>query len=111
MDEILWQTREEIKKFNDGYHINISIDNSLTDYDQMIVIGDKYLLKVAVSNIIDNACKYSPDHTVGIKFQSIDKWIEILFEDSGIGISGEDMERVFEPFYRGANTPPFQAAG
>ena len=110
-DEILWQAREEIKRFNSSYHININIDNSLTDYDQLIVVGDEYLLKVAVSNIIDNACKYSPDHTVDIKIQPKEKWIEILFEDKGIGISEEDIEKVFEPFYRAANSHSFTGSG
>jgi signal transduction histidine kinase len=111
IDEILWQVQEEMKKFNNDYHINISMDNSLTDSDQMIVIGDGYLLKVAVSNIIENACKFSPDHTVNIKFQHIEKWIEVVFTDSGIGISEEDLLKIFEPFYRGANTISISGTG
>ena len=69
----------------------------------MIVVGDEYLLKVAVSNIIDNACKYSGLHTVNIKLQHTEKWVEIIFEDKGIGISNEDLRKIFEPFYRGTN--------
>jgi signal transduction histidine kinase len=111
IDEILWQVQEEMKKFNNDFHINISMDNSLTDSDQMIVIGDGYLLKVAVSNIIENACKFSPDHTVNIKFQHIEKWIEVVFTDSGIGISEEDLLKIFEPFYRGANTISISGTG
>jgi signal transduction histidine kinase len=111
LDEILWQTQEEISRFNKDYHINISIDNSLTDSDQMIVVGDEYLLKVAVSNLIDNACKYSDDHTVNIKFHHIDKFIEVLFEDNGIGIAKEDLQKIFEPFYRGTNTISIPGTG
>ncbi len=111
IDEILWQTQEEISRFNKGYHINISIDNSLTDCDQMVVVGDEYLLKVAVSNIIDNACKYSDDHTVNIRFHHIEKFIEVVFEDKGIGISKDDLQKVFEPFYRGTNTISLPGTG
>ena len=111
IDEILWQTQEEISRFNKDYHINISIDNTLTDYDQMVVVGDEYLLKVAVSNIIDNACKYSDDHTVNIKFHHIEKFIEVVFEDNGIGISKDDMQKIFEPFYRGTNTISLPGTG
>jgi signal transduction histidine kinase len=111
IDEILWQAQEEMKRFNNDYNINISIDNSLTDSDQMIVVGDEYLLKVAVSNIIDNACKYSPDHTVDIKFHHIEKWIEVIFEDKGIGISEEDLQKIFEPFYRGTNALSTSGSG
>ena len=111
IDEILWQAEEEIKRFHNEYHINISIDNSLTDSDQMIVVGDESLLKVAVSNIIDNACKYSPDHSVDIKFRHIEKFIEVVFEDRGIGISEEDMQKIFEPFYRGTNAHSISGSG
>ncbi len=110
-DEILWQTQEEITRFNKNYHVNISIDNSMTDFDQMIVIGDESLLKVVVSNLIDNACKYSPDNTVNIKFQRTENWVETIFEDKGIGISPEDLQKVFEPFYRGSNALSYTGSG
>ena len=111
IDEILWQVQEEITRFNKDYRINISMDDSLTDSDQMIVVGDDSLLKVAVSNLIDNACKYSSDHAVDIKFRHIEKFIEVVFEDRGIGISEEDHQKIFEPFYRGANTISISGTG
>jgi signal transduction histidine kinase len=111
IDEILWQAQEEIVRFNNDYGINISMDSSLTDADQMVVVGDDYLLKVAVSNLIENACKYSSDHTVNIKFRHIEKFIEVVFEDNGIGISEKDLKKIFEPFYRGDNTISFSGTG
>jgi signal transduction histidine kinase len=111
IDEILWQAREEMKRFNTEFRVNISLDSSLTDSDQMTVIGDEYLLKVAVSNIIENACKYSPDHAVDIKFAHTEKWIEVIFEDKGIGISVEDLGKIFEPFYRGTNSLSVPGSG
>ncbi len=111
IDEILWQAREDMKKFNAGYHINISMDNSVTDSDQMIVAGDEYLLKVAVSNLMENACKYSSDNTVNVKFGYSEEGIEVVFEDKGIGISEEDRAKIFEPFYRGANAISIPGTG
>ncbi len=103
IDEILWQVREEMLRFNSNYQIHISIDPSLTDFDQMMVAGDESLLKVAISNIIDNACKYSEDHKVHVILQQIENQIGVIFEDKGIGISREDLSRIYEPFYRGKN--------
>lgn len=111
IDEVLWQSKEEILRFNLDYHINISIDESLTDFDQMIVVGDDSLLRIVVSNIIDNACKYSDDHSVSIYLRHIENFIELDFEDNGIGISEEDLVKVFEPFYRGTNTLSFSGTG
>ncbi len=104
IDEILWQTKEEMKKFNKGYSLNISMDTSLDDSDQMVVIGDESLLKQAVLNIADNACKYSSDNTVHIRMHHKEKYLEVEFEDKGIGISDESLKKVFDPFYRANNT-------
>ena len=111
IDEILWQVQEEMKKYNKEYNINILMDNTLTDSNQMIVTGDEYLMKVALSNIIDNACKYSPDHSVDIRIKQIDRRIEVAFKDKGIGIPEEDMQKIFEPFYRGTNVLSIQGIG
>lgn len=111
IDEILWQSQEELTRFNNRYRINISIDNSLTDSEQMIVAGDDSLLKVAVSNLIDNACKYSSDNTVDIKFRHLENFIELVFSDKGIGISEKDLQKIFEPFYRGTNTHSISGSG
>lgn len=111
MDEILWEVKEDMRKFNREYHIEINIDDSLTDSDQMTVSGDEYLLKVAVSNIVENACKYSSDNKVNIHFEYSGKMVEVIFEDKGIGISAEDQQKIFEPFYRGSNVTSSSGSG
>ena len=111
IDEILWQVREEMMKFNPGYHIKITLDDSLNDAAQLNVIGDESLLKVAMSNLIDNACKYSDDHSVNIKIEQADKRIEVVFEDQGIGIPEKDIQKIFEPFYRSNNAMRYRGSG
>ncbi len=110
IDEILWDVQEEMLRFNSHYQIHISIDPSL-DYDQMLVAGDESLLKVAVSNIIDNACKYSEDHKVLVSLQYVENQIGVIFGDRGIGISREDISRIYEPFYRGKNALTLKGTG
>lgn len=103
VDEILWQAKDELQKFNKDYNITISIGPSVTESDQMIISGDEYLIRTAFSNIIDNACKYSHDSTVEIRIDNDVQWIILNFIDRGIGISEEDIEHIFEPFHRGKN--------
>lgn len=65
------------------------------------VMGDPGLLQVAVSNLIANAVKYSPDHTrVGVGVRSVKGFVEIAVTDQGVGIPEADLDRVFERFYR-----------
>jgi len=65
------------------------------------VMGDPTLLQVAVSNLIANAVKYSPEHTrVGVGVRSTKGLVEITVTDQGVGIPEADLDRVFERFYR-----------
>jgi len=65
------------------------------------VMGDPGLLQIAVSNLIANAVKYSPDHTrVGVGVRSAKGFVEIAVTDQGVGIPEADLDRVFERFYR-----------
>ncbi len=106
IDEIIWQAKDEIKKINGEYKININLtyDGELfSEADQMEVSGDEFLLKTAAANIMENACKYSDDHAVNINIEGSQRWISITFADNGIGIDGKDLNRIFEPFQRGTN--------
>lgn len=65
------------------------------------VFGDMSLLVVAVQNLISNAIIYSPKGSrVGIGVSNADGIVEIAFTDQGIGIPAEELDRVFERFYR-----------
>ncbi len=65
------------------------------------VIGDRTLLRQAVSNLVDNAIKYTPASghvNVGLEINQQEAIIHIT--DTGIGIAPEDQVRLFEKFYR-----------
>jgi signal transduction histidine kinase len=63
---------------------------------------DAELMGRALKNILDNAQKYSPDHAAPIEVSaSMDEAETIIsIRDSGIGIPEEDLDLIFEPFYR-----------
>jgi two-component system sensor histidine kinase SenX3 len=66
-----------------------------------VVFGDESLLTTAVHNLISNAVRYSPENTrVGIGTRRHGTIVEIAVTDQGPGIPAEDLDRVFERFYR-----------
>ena len=112
IDELVWQAKEELLKLHPHFVVNIDLNENLDDEALLTVHGDEQLIKVAISNIIENACKYSGDHTVNVFIQSaIDGQLEILFKDKGIGIPLEDLKNIFQPFYRGFNTKGIKGHG
>ncbi|MGB8858829.1 MAG: ATP-binding protein [Ilumatobacteraceae bacterium] len=65
------------------------------------VEGDRLQLVSAVSNLIDNAVKYSnPGGVVTVSARQVGGYVEIEVADTGIGIPARDLDRVFERFYR-----------
>ena len=67
------------------------------------VTADEQYLAEAISNLIDNAIKYSKDKiSISITSQNSDKYILIKVRDNGIGISKEDQHIIFDKFGRAA---------
>ena len=79
--------------------------------ERLYVNGNLYLMKIAFQNIVENACKFSPDHTAKVAFTSFDRKIEIRISDTGPGIDKNDLENVFQPFYRADRTSRINGHG
>ncbi len=75
---------------------------SLKASDHLSVQGDPEELKAAVSNLIDNAIKYSgPDVRVTIEVARLDSaFAAVRVTDSGVGIAKNELDRIFKRFYR-----------
>ncbi len=70
--------------------------------EQLTVMGDREELFTAVSNVLDNAVKYSPTQpTIRVAVQTPDlKRVQIRVRDNGVGIPRGELKRVFKRFYR-----------
>ena len=67
------------------------------------VMADEQYLTEAISNLIDNAIKYSKEHIkICITSHSTDKYVLLKVRDNGIGISKEDQLIIFDKFGRAA---------
>lgn len=72
---------------------------------RIYVEGDKDLLFQAVSNLIDNAIKYTPEGgRVEVCLALLQQRVVLEVKDSGIGIPAEERDKVFQRFYRVAKS-------
>ncbi len=69
--------------------------------DMAVVMGDAALLRQSITNLVDNAIKYTPSGgTVTVGLSVRDNQAIIRVSDTGIGIAPADQVRLFEKFYR-----------
>ena len=111
VDELLLETQIDIVKKNTDYHIKIDFENAPDDDSKLLIIANENLLKIAFFNIIENACKFSPDHTASIIIRPLLNDIRIDFVDNGIGIPIEETDKIFNPFYRATNAANINGHG
>ncbi|MCW8803682.1 MAG: HAMP domain-containing histidine kinase, partial [Ignavibacteriaceae bacterium] len=66
--------------------------------------GDRFLLDIAISNLIGNSIKYGVDGgSVEVKINSDSKNIYIVVCDDGVGIPQNELPKIFKEFYRAVN--------
>ena len=96
--EVLMEVYEMTDYFAKSKNINISY---MLDNENIQILSNRDYIKQIFLNLVDNAIKYTPDNR--------NVWIEIGYEnnnliikvkDNGIGIPKEDINRIFERFYR-----------
>lgn len=73
---------------------------------------DPHIIEAILTNLLDNAIKYSSDKTiVHLLIENEDEQIILKVKDQGIGIAQVDQDRLFEKFYRGHNVGQTSGTG
>ena len=77
------------------------------------VLGDSEELRAAVSNVLDNAVKYSGDKVeVSVRLDTPDeKRVTLSVRDQGVGIPAQELKRIFKRFYRVSNRSASKVKG
>lgn len=103
IDEILLDAQNEVTHHQPANKVTIAFSEDDLQESAAAVSGNAYLLKVAFINLMENACKFSFDHTCRVIIGYEANTVKVQFTDNGVGISAEDMPHIFTPFYRGKN--------
>lgn len=100
LDEVLLKVTSSVQKLSNSYQVLLNFDEFPEEEDKCLVFGNADLLFSALKNIVENGCKYSPDHTSRVTLRFTDKELTIEISNQGDVIELEEIERIFLPFYR-----------
>jgi len=108
LDEILMEAALEVNQLYPKK--NIKLDFNAENPEALLAQAEPQLIKIALMNLIDNACKYS-DNDVVISISKESENIKISVSDKGIGITEEEQLRVFDLMYRSENSRAISGSG
>ena len=100
--------RECVEVARTGHHLQpqaLRFEAAVNHDPEATVTGDPGELHTAISNVLDNAIKYSGDHVdVSIRIEAPDeKHVRLSVRDHGVGIPPGELKSVFKRFYRVSN--------
>ena len=94
----------------EGRDINLMVSKVPSPFP--LVTGDRDLLLLAVYNLVDNALKFtSAKEPVEVRALEDGKAIVVEVADSGMGIASDDLPKIFEELFRGANARGTDGSG
>ena len=105
--EIVDDFRRQIKEKQRDLQLVLDVPPDLPH-----VYADPQRVRQIVSNLVENACRYTPDGgRVTVRARAVDGFVQFSVQDTGIGIRPENLHQVFERFYRGEHPLVMKTAG
>ena len=103
---------EHIRQSLDLKYASRSVVWDINIEEECAVVGDRFYLEGAISAMVDNAIKYTPDSPiVGINAVTRNGHTYISVHDNGIGIAPSEQQHIFDKFYRVVSEDRYSTSG
>lgn len=101
--DILWHSQAAIQARHPNALIHITLDDKLEDAEALLIEGNEQLLATVFQNLIENGIKFSERHEVFVQIRPSERGVYVQVRDEGIGIPEQELEQIFQPFFRSSN--------
>lgn len=92
--------------------LNLDLPETPSDGAAPLIFGDAARVHQILTNLLSNAIKYTPQHgQITVRLSEEPPWLGIAVQDTGIGLTAEEQERIFDRFYRARNRATREAGG
>ena len=95
ISEFITEVKQAFDFINPQNKIKI-VDESIPESSSFEINGNKQLLKTAILNVFDNACKFSENQLVVVTIENDDNFVKLTIKDQGIGIEKNEIEDASE---------------
>ncbi|WP_339700504.1 FtsL-like putative cell division protein [uncultured Marixanthomonas sp.] len=111
VDELILNIKQSLDVAIPNNKIKLDFEELPENEDAITILGSESLLHVALSNIIENACKFSDNKVVNLKILSDSDYILVTINDEGVGIPEDELKNIYEPFFRASNVRGIEGFG
>ncbi len=111
--ELLMDCVDQVQKLWPSTPLLLTFSDGVTLQSRPLEIpGENSLLNAAITNLIDNACKYSDNKEVHVSLEmNTEQKLRLIIKDQGIGIPENEISQIFQPLYRASNAGNRQGFG
>jgi Signal transduction histidine kinase len=111
IDEVLLKVTGDVQKISEAYEVELNFGEFPDDEKTFLVFGNSDLLYSSFRNIVENGCKFSPNHHAWVNLEFRNENVIIQVKNIGNTITGKELENIFQPFYRSAAASPIKGFG
>ncbi|WP_336516209.1 HAMP domain-containing sensor histidine kinase [Pollutibacter soli] len=104
VDEAIYNSIEKVHAEFNQFKVNLEFDDAENMEELLQVECNQSLLEIAVSNLLKNAFQYSDNGLAVVKLRKTDDHLQLCISNSGILLTEQEKEKLFEPFARGGNS-------
>ncbi len=104
VDEVVFEVFDSLKQLNPHAHFELEIHETISDVEELAIMGHKRMLSIAFINLFKNAIEYSENQTVKVKISASKELVFVSVNNSGTTLTTSEQERLFDYFFRGENS-------
>src|SRR3546814_12196973 len=79
--------------------------------ERLYLTGSRSLIKIALTNIIENASKFSANRKVDMVLHDMGREVMVHVADHGVGIPENELKYIYDPFFRASNVRDIKGFG
>ena len=111
LDDLLLEIQQHFEKIGNKGQVKIHLTNLPEVSEHLSIKANLNFLRIAISNVVDNACKFSGTKEVLITLEIKYHQILISVKDQGVGIPENEIKNIFQPFFRASNVTAYKGFG